>query len=168
MVSAFSFQDELLREAHGSSGFRDFSGRVMWLWVKTHGMPFWLVGDFTSHFRNDFSGWIESDVHWGCDLVLTHGHVCSLSHQCFRKGEQCFNAKFPRINKFQWLCCQRFDLSVGFESFRGDVYTSRLPIESFRWEVSFWGLEINVEPQVAPLGVSFGVYSQTQEALWAP
>ena len=23
------------------------------------------VGEFTTHFRTDFSGWIESDVHWG-------------------------------------------------------------------------------------------------------
>ena len=29
------------------------------------GIPFWLAGEFTTHFRTDFSGWIESDVHWG-------------------------------------------------------------------------------------------------------
>ena len=32
------------------------------------GIPFWLVGEFTTHFRTYFSGWIESDVHWGYDL----------------------------------------------------------------------------------------------------
>ena len=26
-------------------------------WVKTSGIPFWLVGEFT-HLRTDFSGWI--------------------------------------------------------------------------------------------------------------
>ena len=26
-------------------------------------VPFW--GRFTTHFRTYFSGWIESDVHWG-------------------------------------------------------------------------------------------------------
>ena len=33
--------------------------------VKTD-IPFWLAfGEFTTHFRTYFSGWIESDVHWG-------------------------------------------------------------------------------------------------------
>ena len=27
-----------------------------------------MVGEFTTHFRTCFSGWIESDVHWGYDL----------------------------------------------------------------------------------------------------
>ena len=44
-----------------------------WLRVKTNGIPFWLVGEFTTHFGTHFSGWIESDVHWGCDL--THGQL---------------------------------------------------------------------------------------------
>ena len=26
--------------------------------VKTNGIPFWLVGEFTTHFRTYFSGWI--------------------------------------------------------------------------------------------------------------
>ena len=35
------------------------------------GIPFWLVGEFTTHFRTNFSGgWA---VHWGYGL-LTHGH----------------------------------------------------------------------------------------------
>ena len=36
----------------------------MWLWVETNGIPFW-GSEFTTHFRTYFSGWIESDVHWG-------------------------------------------------------------------------------------------------------
>ena len=32
------------------------------VWFKANGIPFWLVGECT-HFRTDFSGWIESDVH---------------------------------------------------------------------------------------------------------
>ena len=39
--------------------------RGTWPWFKTTGIPFWLVGEFTTHFRTYFSGWIESDVHWG-------------------------------------------------------------------------------------------------------
>ena len=36
--------------------------------VKTNGIPFLLVGEFTTHFRTYFSGgW---DVHWGHDLDL--------------------------------------------------------------------------------------------------
>ena len=30
------------------------------------GIPFWLVGAFTTHFRTHFSG--DWDVHWGYDL----------------------------------------------------------------------------------------------------
>ena len=33
--------------------------------VKTNGIPFWGLGEFTTHFGAYFSGWIESDVHWG-------------------------------------------------------------------------------------------------------
>ena len=32
------------------------------------------VGECTAHFRTYFSGWIESDVHWGLTGILTHGH----------------------------------------------------------------------------------------------
>ena len=49
-----------------------------WLWVKTNGIPFWLVGEFTTHFRAYLSRWrIESDVHWGLTAtwLLTHGQM---------------------------------------------------------------------------------------------
>ena len=44
------------------------------MWVKTNGIPFWLVGEFT-HVRTYFSGWIG-----GCSLgvrsgLLTRGHL---------------------------------------------------------------------------------------------
>ena len=39
-----------------------------WVWGPM--VPFWLVGEFTTHFRTSFSGWIESDVHWGYDLAF--------------------------------------------------------------------------------------------------
>ena len=35
-------------------------------------IPFWLVGEFTAHFRTYFSG--DWDVRWGY-RVLTHGHT---------------------------------------------------------------------------------------------
>ena len=38
---------------HGASAPRE-----TWLWVKTNGIPFWLVGEFTTHFRAYCSGWI--------------------------------------------------------------------------------------------------------------
>ena len=39
-------------------------------------VPFW--GRCTTHFRTYFSGWIESDVHWGYRLwILTHGQVAA-------------------------------------------------------------------------------------------
>ena len=38
-------------------------------WLKNpFWIPFWWVGEFTAHSRTYFSGWIESDVHWGYDL----------------------------------------------------------------------------------------------------
>ena len=33
--------------------------------VKTNGIPFWLVGEFTTYFRTYLSG--DWDVHWGYD-----------------------------------------------------------------------------------------------------
>ena len=51
--------------------------KPIWLWVKTNGIPFRLVGEFTT-LRTNLSGWIESDVRWGLtDLALdflSHGH----------------------------------------------------------------------------------------------
>ena len=40
--------------------------------------PFW--GRCTTHFRTYFSGWIESDVHWGPTGVLTHGQLATEEH----------------------------------------------------------------------------------------
>ena len=42
---------------------------VIWLWVKTNGIPFWLVGELATHFRTHFCG--DWDVHSGYDLALT-------------------------------------------------------------------------------------------------
>ena len=61
-----------------------------WLWVKTNGIPFGWVGDFTTHFGTYFSGWIESDVHWEPIWILTHGHIWTVGFspselQPFRK-----------------------------------------------------------------------------------
>ena len=42
---------------------------AIWLWVKTNGIPFWLVGEFTTYFRTYLSG--DWDVHWGYG-ILTH------------------------------------------------------------------------------------------------
>ena len=39
------------------------------------GIPCWLVGEFTTHFRLDFGG--DWDAHWGYGL-LTHGHINGL------------------------------------------------------------------------------------------
>ena len=43
----------------------------LWLWWSKpfKGIPFWLVGEFTTHFRAYFSG--DWDVHWGY-WILTH------------------------------------------------------------------------------------------------
>ena len=53
--------------------------------VKTNGSPFWLVGEFTPRFLEPiFSGWIESDVHWGYDLDFdpwAYGYGSKSNHQ---------------------------------------------------------------------------------------
>ena len=42
---------------------------------KPFGDPIWLVGEFTTHFRTNFSGWIESEVHWWYDLDFDKGQT---------------------------------------------------------------------------------------------
>ena len=40
------------------------------------GIPFWLVGEFTAHFRTYFSGWIG--IFTGTIRLLTHGaKICT-------------------------------------------------------------------------------------------
>ena len=58
-------------------GLEQTSKRSLWvlsshLAVGQNGIPFWLVGEFATHFSRDFSG--DWDVHWGY-RVLTHGHL---------------------------------------------------------------------------------------------
>ena len=52
----------------GGLEWADVHGMPIWLGVKSSGIPFWLVGEFTTHVRTYFRGWIESDVHWGYGL----------------------------------------------------------------------------------------------------
>ena len=33
--------------------------------VKKWLVPFWWLGEFTTHLSREYGGWIESDVHWG-------------------------------------------------------------------------------------------------------
>ena len=48
-------------------------------WVNIHGIPFWLVGEFTP-VGTYFSGWTESDAHWGYDLGFDpRGRVSGLA-----------------------------------------------------------------------------------------
>ena len=50
----------------------------MWLWSKPlNGIPFWLVGEFTTHCKTCFSR--DWDVHWGYEL-LNQGRVSPM-HQ---------------------------------------------------------------------------------------
>ena len=63
------------RESSASPLSRSFVSVRLWL-----SKPFWDpilvgIGEFTTHFRTYFSGWIESDVHWGYDLA--HGNFSS-------------------------------------------------------------------------------------------
>ena len=57
------------------------------------GIPFWLVGEFTTHFRTYFSGWIESDVHWGLTGAFDPWPYCgwtkSISHHFETTGNRC-------------------------------------------------------------------------------
>ena len=49
------------------SGGLPLSFHFTWLQNQWHHFG---VGEFTTHFRTYFSGWIESDVHWGYDLAF--------------------------------------------------------------------------------------------------
>ena len=67
--------------------FSDFVLHSMWQWVNTNGIPFWLVGEFTTHFRTYFRGWIG--ILSGVTGILTRGHVnSSLSAFCFAAATQ--------------------------------------------------------------------------------
>ena len=49
--------------------------KFIWLWVKAVLGSHFGVGEFTTHCRTSFSGWVESDVRWGLTgLGMTHGH----------------------------------------------------------------------------------------------
>ena len=66
--------------------------------VKTNGVPFWLVGEFTTHFRTHFS-W-DWDVHWGYDLAFDpwpYGYTyCMYTSFLFRISLQRLEAKIDR------------------------------------------------------------------------
>ena len=42
-----------------------FPSRPYGCGTNKNGIPFWGIGEFTTHFRTYFSGSIESDVHRG-------------------------------------------------------------------------------------------------------
>ena len=56
----------------GGAPKKSLSCSEMAVVVKTNGIPFWLVGKFTTHFRTYFTG--DWDVHRGYGL-LTHGQI---------------------------------------------------------------------------------------------
>ena len=51
-----------------------FSGDLSSHMAVVNGIPFWLVGEFTTHFRAYFSGWIGMFT-GGTFLDLTHNHM---------------------------------------------------------------------------------------------
>ena len=59
-----------------------------------------LVGEFTTHFRTYFSGWIESDVHWGYG-VLTHSHILNTSNP----GLADFPGAPAKVDDLKKACC---------------------------------------------------------------
>ena len=62
------------RGCHRQEERHEAGGRPKWLWVETNGIPFWLVGEFTTHCRTYLSGWIGMFT-WGTIWVLTHGQM---------------------------------------------------------------------------------------------
>ena len=74
--------------------------RGIWGWVKTNGIPFWLVGEFATHFVVYFSGekgmftgvrdYLSLYMHMGIQLYLHTYEDCSPA------GPQARQAQAPR------------------------------------------------------------------------
>ena len=58
------------------------------------GIPFWLVGDFTTHFRAYFSA--DWDVYWGYG-ILTHGRLAVALLWMWAKSHMEFDVGFPMV-----------------------------------------------------------------------
>ena len=54
------------------------------------------VGEFTTHFRTYFSGWIQSDVHWGHDLDFVPWPNGSVQENLDLLGSCIFANRFTR------------------------------------------------------------------------
>ena len=76
-----------------------------------NGTPFWLVGEFTTHFRTYFSG--DWDVHRY--RILTHGRVFGRATTCWRAGNEEMNPGVGPLkgNHKEWF--MRFILSFPTE-----------------------------------------------------
>ena len=73
------------------------------------GIPFWLVGDFTTHFRTYFSG--DWDVYWAYG-ILTHGQVGLACGHIYKHRMQWLHTHASSSSQapkktpsFVWLTC---------------------------------------------------------------
>ena len=85
------------------------------------GIPFWLVGEFTTDFRAYFSGWIESDVHCGLtdlDFDPPAVHLAAPRQSCSKAAcGFCWAAPIPRLGSpLAALAAQRTAGSQGAAS----------------------------------------------------
>ena len=95
----------------------------IWLWVKTHGIPFW-VGEFTAHFRLPIFV-VESDVHWGLtDLDFEKPMAISVFLWCSLKS-----TKSNSQNDWSHTRAVRSGAAI------------RVRFRSERSRVRFWGVE---------------------------
>ena len=101
------------------------------------GIPFWGIGEFTTHFRTYFGGWIESDVHWGYDLDFDPWPNVSLLGWAASEIERSHIAKKFGVacGSYLWILL----LATGF--YRGRVLE--------HWS-TLWGLSLS---DVSPLAL---------------
>ena len=98
--------------------------------------PFWDpilvgIGEFTAQFRLYFSGWIESDVHWGYDLDFDPWPYVSV---CFpvgvpSSGRHPAPPKKPWNNGFAWFLrwCE-MDFATIHSTHQKGVVSKKTPI----------------------------------------
>ena len=100
------FQTDLPTSARNSRP----QGLSIWLWVKTNGIPFWLVGapPISVYFSGDW------DVHGGYG-VLTHGHIASYFSKSFEQNSADFDGLRAKA--------QQISLTIGIAASQSDRST---------------------------------------------
>ena len=75
-----SLRAEMLARLRGTAPWAKGGRQMLWWSKPLNGIPFWLVGALTAHFRTYLSGWIGMFT-GGTIWILTHGQTTPECHQ---------------------------------------------------------------------------------------